>query len=85
MRYNTESVEKQIILFICNYFLRGLVVEPPPLREGEEVLLPDPLDGVVSERGEVRGVSRDGDSERGRAVGSCMGLRSRFGFSSRGV
>ena len=66
----------------ARYFLRGLLLDPPPLLEGEVVGV-ELLDGELSGRGEVRGVSRTGDSERGRVVGSdcCAGFLSREGVS----
>ena len=64
----------------ARYFLRGLLLDPPPLRDGVVVGV-ELLEGELSGRGDVRGVSRTGDSERGRVVGSdcCAGFLSRDG------
>ena len=69
-------------LHCARYFLRGLLLEPPPLLEGEVVGV-ELLEGELSVRGDVRGASRTGDSERGRVVGSdcCAGFLSRVGES----
>jgi len=51
------------------YFLRGLLVEPPPLRVGG-IAVPELREGVLSVRGDERGVSCVGASSRGRVDGS---------------
>jgi hypothetical protein len=75
-----KSLAGQVLIEILsspNYLRLGLFVTPPLLLlgAGEGEVLEGPLSGL----GEVRGVSRTGDSERGLLVGAgfALGLLSR--------